>query len=214
MSLTVNFCGDSFCASKSKFSWCYLLSKKINAKIIGLGKGGSAHEHAIKSFNPNANITIFCWTEPNRLYHKKVTLNYREIEHRLKKSNPNRIYRAAKIYYKYIHDFEYAIDRQYRDLYWFDHEHLANYKGKIIHFYCHNEEKLDNILINICRIYFKVFPTTERIRYQFKNGISSPEILTYGKYIGENDEQTIFNHFTKEDNKKVAEYVYQLLQKS
>ena len=54
MSLTVNFCGDSFCASKNKFAWCHLLSKKINAKIIGLGKSGSAHEHAIKSFNPNA----------------------------------------------------------------------------------------------------------------------------------------------------------------
>ena len=74
MMKTINFCGDSFCMNESEKSWCVILAKKLNAKIVGFGKGGTAHEHAIKSFNPKSDINIFCWTEYNRVYHKKYLL--------------------------------------------------------------------------------------------------------------------------------------------
>ena len=81
---------------------------------------------------------------------------YNTIDKRLKEPNPNKIYQVAKLYYRYLHDLNYSIERQYRDLYWFDHEHLSNYKGKILHFYCHYLDKE---------------------RYQFKNGIKPIELF-------------------------------------
>ena len=49
---TLNYCGDSFAPKTTdKNRWHLLLANKLNAKIIGFGLQGSAHEHAIKSFN-------------------------------------------------------------------------------------------------------------------------------------------------------------------
>ena len=51
MTRTINFCGDSFCASKDKESWTIILSNMLGYKIYGIGKKGTAYEHAIKTFN-------------------------------------------------------------------------------------------------------------------------------------------------------------------
>ena len=113
MMKTINFCGDSFCMNESEKSWCVILAKKLNAKIVGFGKGGTAHEHAIKSFNPKADINIFCWTEYNRVYHKKYLLNFNNVDKNI--NQKNKVYAAAKVYYKYLHDYTYA--KEYYDFY-------------------------------------------------------------------------------------------------
>jgi len=130
MAKTINFCGDSFCASESGESWTKILPEMLNHKILGFGKGGSAHEHAIQSFDSSADITIFCWTEPHRLYHPHYALNSASAEEHKKQNN---VYAGAFAYYKFVHDFAYAERRQKRELYWFDHKVLSQYSGKIIH---------------------------------------------------------------------------------
>ena len=56
---TINFCGDSYCKKAIPEAYTTILAKKLNAKIIGLGAAGSAYEHAIQSFDPSADYTVF-----------------------------------------------------------------------------------------------------------------------------------------------------------
>ena len=92
--------------------------------------GGSAHEHAIKTFKEHADITIFCWTEYNRIYHKKYSFNFGSVQEHLlqNKAKSKRAFLAANAYYQYLHDQKLAIERQIRDLFWFDQEytHITN----------------------------------------------------------------------------------------
>ena len=182
MMKTINFCGDSFCMNESEKSWCVILAKKLNAKIVGFGKGGTAHEHAIKSFNPKADINIFCWTEYNRVYHKKYLLNFNNVDKNI--NQKNKVYAAAKVYYKYLHDYTYAKERQYRDLYWFDHEILSLYKRNILHYYCFE------------------------INYKFKNGQLAD--TSFEDLYPTSDSK--LNHFSEFTNIKLAQYSYNLLQ--
>ena len=79
MGKTINFCGDSFCNfnTKSKVSWCAQLADKLGVEVVGTGWGGTAYEYAIKSFKHDADITVFCWTDSSRLYHKDYIVNYK-----------------------------------------------------------------------------------------------------------------------------------------
>ena len=132
---TINFCGDSFCiyTKNSDVAWTTLLASKLNTSIIGYGKSGAAHEHAIKTFDDTADYTVFCWTEPHRLYHVKYPLSIVSAEN---DQHKHRIYGAANVYYKYLHNMDLAIERYNRDLYWFDSIVLSKYKGLAIHIPC------------------------------------------------------------------------------
>ena len=48
----------------------------------------------------------------------------------------NRIYAAADLYYRSLHDVKYAIQRFRRECYWFDNAILRNYRGQCIHLDC------------------------------------------------------------------------------
>ena len=134
MAKTINFCGDSFCERiDSPSSWIRQLADLLSCEIIGKGKSGTSHEHAIRSFDASADFTVFCWTEPDRIYHPTNPLNFGTAE---KYKSKNKIYAAAHAYYAYVHDFEYSKTRQMRELYWFDHAVLSNYSGKIAHCWC------------------------------------------------------------------------------
>ncbi len=144
---TINFCGDSFVPEvKEGDYWHLVLADMLNAKIIGFGRKGSAHEHAMRIFNPDADITVFVWTEHSRVYTKKIPFgNLTSVETRLKTSTSANWYRPyptnraekfdslLKLYYMYLYEDDVAKERQIRDLYWFDNEVLSKYKGKIVH---------------------------------------------------------------------------------
>lgn len=133
MAKTINFCGDSFCESRNKHSWCMQLADQLQCDQIGRGKVGTAHEHAIQSFNPQADITVFCWTDPHRMYHTEHSLNAASCTDL---RNTHEIYEAGYQFYKWIHETQYFIDRQKRDFYWFENEILSNYQGLCIHLWC------------------------------------------------------------------------------
>ena len=186
MALSINFCGDSYCAfdKKSKVTWCAQLADKLNVKVIGTGWGGTAYEYAIKSFNPNADITVFCWTESSRLYHKDYIVNYRSGSRYYENFKLHELLSLmGEMFYRTLYNEKYFDELQYRSLYWFDHEVLANYKGFIVHNFC--------------------FKNT----YTFKHGITSPIILD-SKYTRVEPGMC---HMSIEDNKMYAEYVYNLI---
>ena len=155
--------------------------------------GGSAHEHAIKTFKEHADITIFCWTEYNRIYHKKYSFNFGSVQEHLlqNKAKSKRAFLAANAYYQYLHYENLAKERQIRDLYWFDHCVLEKVNKTFLHLFCFE------------------------ITYKFKNGINTSLILKndFETAYGAND-PNIYNHLTIEDNKKLAEQVLHFLKNS
>ena len=188
---TINFCGDSFCArdgldkDRLKYSWTSLLANKLNCKIIGGGRGGAAYEHAIRSFNDKAGITIFCWTDSDRIYNKKYIINGKTAN---KYKDINSVYKAADYYYNYLHDSSLSKLRYMRELYWFDQTILSKYKGTIIHMSC--------------------FHTV----YQFTNGINIPGLLYWFPQSRKGiDKEEIANHLTIQENIKLANKIYKVL---
>ena len=193
---TINFCGDSFCqlepiVSNRSLSWTTLLASKLNANILGYGKAGAAYEHAIQTFDSTADYTIFCWTEPNRLYHIKYGLNMDSAE---SNQHKHRTYAAAKVYYKYLHNINLACERQIRDLYWFDHVILNNYQGLAIHLYCYD------------------------VRHTFTNGITinttlDPRPMREILEI-KNIKDELHNHLTEQENSGLADKIYDIIKEN
>ena len=190
---TINFCGDSFCqlepiVNNRSLSWTTLLASKLNVNIIGYGKAGAAYEHAIKTFDSTADYTIFCWTEPNRLYHAKYPLNVGLAD---VNSHTHPIYAEAKVYYKYLHNIDLACERQIRELYWFDHVILSTYQGLAIHLYCYD------------------------VRHTFTNGITINTTLDtrpMREILGiKNIKNEIHNHLTEQENSGLADKIYNII---
>ena len=193
MAKTINFCGDSYCTffPKEKVSWCAQLVDKLDAKLLGTGWGRTAYEYAIKSFDPKADITIFCWTESSRLYHKDYLIRYQGGVRYFKSQKPNEMLSLmGEMFYRTLYDAKYFEELQRRSLYWFDHEVLSKYKGIIIHNFC--------------------FKNT----YTFKHGITSPTIL-YSLHDFEGGDEQGNNHgmchMSVDNNKMYADYVYNLI---
>ena len=156
----------------------------LNCERIGAGKNGSAHEHAIVTFDPRADITIFCWTEPLRIYNKIYPINIREVtrEHPLDK---HPVYRAGRDFYKYLFDKNYFMRRFERDLYWFDKEVLSRYEGLAIHLFSFRNSY-----------------------YDFENGIQVEKFL---RDINPNDDNAYANDFTEEQNIKFADSMFDVI---
>ena len=195
---TINFCGDSFCAEYVVSSaWTKLLAHRLNVSIIGWGKGSSAHEHAIQTFNNTADYNVFCWTDPHRLHVNQtystslLTLEAMFNPDKLKQPTPTKIDKAAYTYYKYLYSQSLHYQKQIRDLYWFDNVFLSNYKGLAIHLFC--------------------FVNT----YIFTNGININTILNQlrdnpNKFPVSLDIEPA-NHLTEQQNSGLADKVYNII---
>jgi hypothetical protein len=191
---TINFCGDSFCRSggvtgySPDLAWTTLLAKQLDAKIIGLGKGGSAHEHAIQSFVDTADYTVFCWTEPHRLWHPKYGINMQTTDSKKKEI---RIYGVADLYYKYLHNEAYAISRYQRECYWFENVVLSKYKHKLIHL----------------NSFHNWYDWTSGIAHQL-GPLNSLRTVP-----GKEADDEIANHLTKQQNEQLADELYYIFTK-
>ena len=182
----INFCGDSFCKLATKESWTKQLADRLGATIVGLGQSGSALEHTFKTFDPVADYTVFCWTEPHRIYHEKYPINIARAE---LNRDSNKLYRAACAYYRYLHNYELTEERYVRELYWFDHAILSQYYGKAVHLPC-----------------FKLM-------YQWKNGITVEHPLNERRDVPFSIEERneVANHLTEQQNAELADEIYSCL---
>ena len=191
---TINFCGDSFACMDGPtevklLMWQSILAKKLNCTITGTGKSGTAYEHAIKSFDAKTDYTIFCWTDSARLWTKEnIPMSFTLAD---KQKGKDKRYAAAYLYYKYLWDEQYCEQRYYRDLYWFDHAVLSEYKGLIIHLPC-----FDNI-------------------YQFTHGINQQHKLfnfSFSRHAKTKSKEPEFaNHLTKHENAMLADKLYNII---
>ena len=192
--LSINYCGDSFCNSggtvgnNPELAWTTLLSKKLGATIIGLGKSGSAHEHAIQSFVNTADYTVFCWTDPNRIWNADTPISVGTANRFKKDKN---IYSVAHLYYKYLHDEAYAIRRYQRDCYWFDNVVLSKYSGKLIHLNC----------------FSNLYDWKSGIEHQIKP-LNDMRAVPW-----KNSDDEVANHFNIEQNQQLADKLYTLFTK-
>ena len=184
---TIQFCGDSFCESTKDGSYLTILSNKLNTKIECVGVAGAAYEHAIQSFNPNIDYTVFCWTEPQRLYHPIYAINYATAKAR---QDEHIRHKAAHLYYEHVHNTTWFTDRQFRDLYWFDKEVLSKSNSKIIHcFGFENSYSFDN-----------GYTMSKPIRQVFRIGLNMS--------VASGEQKGYYNHLTIEHNKLFADYLY------
>ena len=192
---TIQFCGDSFCASTVSTSYTILLSDMLNASMIGRGRAGSAHEHAIRTFDTSADYTVFCWTESQRLFlaDEEIDINLTTATKYTEQSGVNtktkNIAKAAFVYFKYIGhqpmQTAYNKQRQMRDLYWFDHEVLSKSNSKIIHYF------------------------NRRVTYQFKNGYQMPNTIHNDFNVPPVEHNPhYYNHLSEKDNKILADNLY------
>ena len=193
---SIGFFGDSFCASNQPESWCNILQEKLGcAKPRWFGQPGRSIWHTFMHFNHLIkmdrvpDISVFCWTEPYRLYHPSLILSANTEP--LEGVNP-KIYQALDDYWKYLHNYdkdemsyEYAL-RHY------DEHVLSKVKGQVIQIWS-----------------FRPFETAGK-----DAGIK----LTTGTFIDEsmyafsggkdNWGRGTINHMTIEQNKHWAEKVY------
>ena len=79
---SIGFFGDSFCASNQPESWCNILQQKLGAnRIRWFGNPGRSIWSVFFQYNKLIeqnnvpDISIFCWTEPYRLYHPSLILS-------------------------------------------------------------------------------------------------------------------------------------------
>ena len=190
---TINFCGESFCQKEPikdnySLSWTTLLANKLNASIIGWGKPGAAYEHAIQSFDNTADYTIFCWTDPNRLYvNSEYTALIGDITEdiRIKGGIKNSRDKAAYAYYKYLHNIPVTKQRFKRELYWFDHAILSNYKGVAVHLACFD------------------------VSHIFTHGINIDTPLDSMRSKDVKNE--LHNHLTEQENSGLADKIYNII---
>ena len=107
---SIGFFGDSFCASNQPDSWCNILQEKLGAeRIRWFGNPGTSIWSVFFQYNKliekNAvpDISIFCWTEPYRLYHPKHILSANTEP--LEAVDPN-IYKALDQYWIHLHNYD------------------------------------------------------------------------------------------------------------
>jgi hypothetical protein len=107
---SIGFFGDSFCASNQPESWCNILQEKLGcSRIRWFGEPGRSIWSVFMRFNrlieqdSVPDVSIFCWTEPYRLYHPRYPLSANTQP--LDGVDPN-LYKALEQYWIHLHDYD------------------------------------------------------------------------------------------------------------
>ena len=216
--MKIGFFGDSFCEEESNpHSWYYnyetyirKIKNHYNADIVNLGVGSSSYWDSIiqqfpKFSNNLPDVSIFCWTDPNRIYHPKI----RNLGVWLLSSIPlkdltigqiinHKAYTAAKQYFTHLYDDDKAMREMNAALYQFDREVLMpiQHKTKIIHMWSFGQFKEWRGLENTWK--------TDNLNYNYRwrTGVEIRPALKCYSPIGRDstDEGASANHLGSELN--------------
>jgi len=203
---TIGFFGDSFCASTDNNSWTELLANKLNATIVNRGKNGSSIWTAILDFDKcrNSNsipdVNIFCWTNPQRLYHPTKATNMGTM---LKEKSS--LADAVRKYYAYLYFKDKEILNYKFTLEYFENFILKNIKDKKIY-------QIFSLNPKDCNT-----PSLEvDLNYNFINEFSLlqfseyPSEYTREHHIDNNwNSKILFNHMSIDKNQQLADYFFQ-----
>jgi len=138
------------------------------------------------------DISIFCWTEPYRLYHPELILSSNTEP--LEGVDPN-IYKALDDYWKYLHNYD-------KDEMVYEYA-LKHYDQNIL-------SKVDSEIVQLWS--FKPFETADKdAGIKLTTGTFIDESVFAFRGGKENWGEGSINHMTKEQNQQWAEKVYERL---
>tara|TARA_R110000803_G_scaffold63556_1_gene124222 strand:- start:325 stop:936 length:612 start_codon:yes stop_codon:yes gene_type:complete len=196
---TIGFFGDSFCASNQPESWCNILQEKLGAdRIRYFGNPGRSIWSTMFKFNGLIeqnrvpDISVFCWSEPYRLYHPNLIMSANTEP--MDGVDPN-VYKALDDYWKYLQNYD-------KDEMAYEYA-LKYYDQAIL-------SKVDKQIVQMWS--FKPFETADKdAKIELTTGTFIDEsMFAFSKSDGEKDgwgEGTI-NHMTVEQNQQWAEKVH------
>jgi hypothetical protein len=190
---TIGFFGDSFCASNQPESWCNILQEKLGAnRIRWFGNTGKSIWSVFFQFNKLIeqnrvpDISIFCWTEPHRLYHPELILSIGTEP--LEGVDPN-VYKALDDYWKYLHNIEKSEMSYEYALKYYDQNILSKLDKQIVQMWSFKPDK---------DIKLTTGTFIDESMFEFSKGAEVKD----GWGIG------TINHMTVEQNQQWAEKVY------
>ena len=196
---SIGFFGDSFCASNKSESWCNILQKKLGcSRPRWFGNPGKSIWSVFFQFNKLIkqnkvpDISVFCWTEPYRLYHPKLILsaNTEPLE-----GVDSNVYKTLDNYWKYLHSTEKSEMSYEYALKYYDQNILSKVDKQIVQMWS-----------------FKPFETEDKdAGIKLITGTFIDEsMFAFSKTAGEKDGWGIgtINHMTKEQNQQWANKVY------
>ena len=196
---TIGFFGDSFCASNQDESWCNILQEKLGcSKIRWFGEPGRSIWSVMFRFNrliqqgQVPDISVFCWTEPYRLYHPKLILSANTEP--LDGVNPD-IYKTLDDYWKYLHNYDKDEMSYEYALKYYDQNVLSEVKSEIVQMWSFRPFETAG---KDAGIKLTTGTFIDESMYEFSGGKNS-----WGR--GE------INHMTEQQNKQWAEKVYERL---
>jgi len=196
---TIGFFGDSFCASNQPESWCNILQEKLGAdRIRWFGEPGRSIWNTMFKFNKLIeqnkvpDISIFCWSEPYRLYHPTLIMSANTQP--MDGVDPA-VYKALDDYWKYLQNYD-------KDEMVYEYA-LKHYDQNIL-------SKVDSDIIQMWS--FKPFETANKdAKIELTTGKFIDEsMFAFSKTTAEKDGWGIgkINHMTEEQNQRWAEKVY------
>ena len=190
---TIGFFGDSFCASNQPESWCNILQQKLDARRIRwFGNPGKSIWSVFFQFNKLIeqnrvpDISIFCWTEPHRLYHPELILSIGTQP--LEGVAPN-IYKTLDNYWKYLHNTEKSEIAYEYALKYYDQNVLSKVDKQIVQMWSFKPDKDIKLTTG-------TFIDESMFEFSKSAGVKD------GWGIG------TINHMTEEQNQQWAEKVY------
>ena len=196
---TIGFFGDSFCASNQPESWCNILQQRLGCdRIQHFGEPGRSIWSVFFKFNELIrknrvpDISIFCWTEPYRLYHPELVLSANTEP--LEGVDPA-VYKTLDNFWKHLHSY--------------DKDEMA-YEYALRHY---DQNILSQIQSQIIQTWsFRPFETAGKdAGIQLQTGVFIDESLfAFSKNNKERDGwgTGTINHMTGEQNQRWADRVY------
>jgi hypothetical protein len=133
---TIGFFGDSFCTSNQPESWCNILQKKLGcSRPRWFGEPGRSIWSVFFRFNQLIkedrvpDISVFCWTEPYRLYHPKhiLTANTEPLE-----GVDPKMYEALEQYWIHLHNYDKDEMAYEYSLKYYDQNILSKVNSEIV----------------------------------------------------------------------------------
>ena len=188
---TIGFFGDSFCASNQPESWCNILQRKLGAdRIRWFGSPGRSIWSVFFQYNKLIahdkvpDISIFCWTEPYRLYHPRLILSVNTQP--MSGVDPN-VYKTLDDYWKYLHNY--------------DKDELA-YEYSLKHYDQNVLSKVNKKIIQLWS--FRPFETANKdANIQLQTGLFVDKSL-YRTATEDRGEDKVINHMSRDMNKNMA----------
>ena len=196
---SIGFFGDSFCASNQSESWCNILQEKLGCgRSRSFGEPGKSiwsvffQYNRLIEQNRVPDISVFCWTEPYRLYHPKHILSANTQP--LEGVDPN-MYKALDKYWIHLHSY--------------DKDEMA-YEYALKHYDQNILSKVDSEIVQMWS--FRPFETADKdAGIKLNTGIFIDESVyafSGGKDTwGHGD----INHMTVEQNQQWADRVYSVM---